>query len=313
MLTFGIVLLIIVCVILLLLTIASFYFYRVAIYRQPKTFLVDNPDLAQGSAPDLPVQDVPWVESQPFERIEMKSGDGLLLCGFYLPAPSPTTKTVIIAHGYSGSAKLNMGPFAQMYHEEFGYNVLMPDARGHGESEGNYIGFGWHERLDYLKWIHLLIQRLGEDCEIALHGVSMGAATVVMTGGEPLPPQVKCVISDCAYTSVMDILSYQGKRMYHLPPFPIIYTTSLVCKLRAGYSFSEASSLKQIMKTKLPVYFIHGEEDTFVPTDMAHRLYAACPTYKELTMVPQAGHGISFNVDPAAYARYVEQFLVKFI
>lgn len=308
----SIVFLIIVLVIVLL-TAASIYFYRLVIYRQPKTFLLNNPDLEQDGGTDLPVQDVPWVESQPFERIEMKSSDGLLLRGFYLPAPRPTTRTAIVAHGYSCSSKLNMGPFAQMYHEEFGYNVLMPDARGHGESEGNYIGFGWHERLDYLKWIHLMMQRVGEDCEIVLHGVSMGAATVLMTSGEVLPPQVKSVVADCAYTSANDILAYQGKRMYHLPAFPIIPATSLVCKLCAGYFFGEASTLKQIEKAQLPVLFIHGEEDTFVPTEMAGRLYAACPTPKELIMIPQAGHGISFNVDPAAYAGHVGQFLNKTI
>ncbi|GER90458.1 alpha/beta hydrolase [Dictyobacter vulcani] len=309
----SIVLLIIVLVIVLSLVAASLYFYRLVIYRQPKTFLLDNPDLKQDGGTDLPVQDVPWVESQPFECIEMKSVDGLLLRGFYLPAPTPTTKTVIVAHGYNCSSKLNMGPFAQMYHEELGYNVLMPDARGHGESEGNYIGFGWHERLDYLKWIHLLIQRVGEDCEIALHGVSMGAATVLMTSGESLPAHVKCVVADCAYTSANDILAYQGKRIYHLPAFPIIPATSLVCKLRAGYFFGEASTLKQVEKTQVPVLFIHGEEDTFVPTEMADRLHAACPTTKELILVPDAGHGISFNVDPAAYAGHVGKFLNKII
>ncbi|GCE24154.1 hypothetical protein KDK_79540 [Dictyobacter kobayashii] len=171
----GIVLLVIVVLVVLILVASSLYFYRVAVYRQPKAFLVDNPDLQQVLTSDLPIADVPWVEQQPFELVEMKSADGLLLRGFYLPAPQPTTKTVVLAHGYTGSAKLNMGPFAQMYHEQFGYNVLMPDARGHGESEGNYIGFGWHERLDYVKWIHLLVQRLGEDAQIVLHGISMGA------------------------------------------------------------------------------------------------------------------------------------------
>lgn len=304
---------VVIAVVVLVLVVSSLYFYRVAVYRQPKAFLVDNPDLQQVLTSGLPIADVPWVEQQPFERIEMKSWDGLLLRGFYLPAPQPTTKTVVLAHGYTGSSKLNMGPFAQVYHEQFGYNVLMPDARGHGESEGNYIGFGWHERLDYVKWIHLLMQRLGEDVQVVLHGISMGGATVLMTSGEPLPTQVKAVVADCAYTSAYDILAYQGKRMYHLPAFPFVTLTSLVCKLRSGFFFEEASALKQVQKTNLPVLFIHGEEDTFVPTSMVHQLYASCPGHKELFVVPDAGHGLAFNVDPAAYARRSEQFLSRFI
>ncbi|GHO88835.1 alpha/beta hydrolase [Dictyobacter formicarum] len=310
---FGIVVLVIVVLVVLVLVASSLYFYRVAVYRQPKAFLVDNPDLQQILTSDLPIADVPWVEQQPFECIEMKSWDGLLLRGFYLPAPQPTTKTVVLAHGYTGSAKLNMGPFAQMYHEQLGYNVLMPDARGHGESEGNYIGFGWHERLDYVKWIHLLMQRLGEDVQIVLHGISMGGATVLMTSGESLPEQVKAVVADCAYTSAYEILAYQGKRMYHLPACPFVTMTSLVCKLRSGFFFEEASALKQVQKTDLPILFIHGEEDTFVPTAMVHQLYAACPGYKEIFLVPEAGHGLAFNVDPDAYACRSEQFLSRFI
>ncbi|GLV55455.1 alpha/beta hydrolase [Dictyobacter sp. S3.2.2.5] len=310
---FGIVVLVIVVLVVLVLVASSLYFYRVGVYRQPKAFLIDNPDLQPIEASDLPIEDVAWVERQPFERIEMKSWDGLLLRAFYLPAPQATTKTVVLAHGYTGSSKLNMGPFAQMYHERFGYNVLMPDARGHGESEGNYIGFGWHERLDYVKWIHLLTQRLGEEIQVVLHGVSMGGATVLMTSGEPLPTQVKAVVADCAYTSAYDILAYQGKRMYHIPAFPFVDLTSLVCKLRSGFFFQEASALKQVQKTSLPILFIHGEEDTFVPTAMVHQLYAACPTYKELYVVPNAGHGLAYDTDPATYTRRCQQFLSRFI
>ncbi|GCE08228.1 alpha/beta hydrolase [Dictyobacter aurantiacus] len=310
---FGIVVMVIVVLVVLLLVASSLYFYRVGVYRQPKAFLIDNPDLQQIETSDLPIEDVAWVERQPFERIEMKSWDGLLLRAFYLPAPQPTTRTVVLAHGYTGSSKLNMGPFAQMYHEQFGYNVLMPDARGHGESEGNYIGFGWHERLDYVKWIHLLTQRLGEEIQVVLHGVSMGGATVLMTSGEPLPTQVKAVVADCAYTSAYDILAYQGKRMYHVPAFPFVALTSLVCKLRSGFFFQEASALKQVQQTRLPILFIHGAEDTFVPTAMVHQLHAACPTPKEMYVVPNAGHGLAYDTDPATYTNRCEQFLARFI
>nr|WP_218032255.1 alpha/beta hydrolase [Dictyobacter kobayashii] len=134
-----------------------------------------------------------------------------------------------------------------------------------------------------------------------------------MTSGEPLPMQVKAIIADCAYSSAFEILAYQGKRMYHLPAFPFVTLTSLVCKLRSGFFFEEASALKQVKKTTLPILFIHGEEDTFVPTAMVHHLYEACPTYKESFLVPDAGHGLAFTVDPDGYARHTEDFLARFV
>jgi fermentation-respiration switch protein FrsA (DUF1100 family) len=298
---------------LLILAAASLYFYRLAIARRPKEFLAESPDLATDQSTELATFDVSWLDHHPFETVEMKSHDGLLLRGYYLAAAVPTPKTALLAHGYNGSAKHDMGAFAKMYHEVFGYNVLMPDDRAHGESEGQFIGFGWLDRLDYVKWLHYLLQRVGDDAQIVLHGVSMGGATVLMTSGETLPEQVRCVVSDCAYTSVKDILSYQARRLYKLPPFPLIHTVSLVCKLRAGYFFGEASALEQVRKSKKPTLFIHGAEDTFVPTTMLSPLYEACGEYKEQWIVPKAGHGLAYSADVSGYRKKVGDFLQKWI
>lgn len=281
--------------------------YSRAIARRPKDFLYGNPDLVE-----LPPPDTSWEDAQPFEAIEIRADDGLRLRGYYLPAPTPTTRTVIVAHGYSGRA-LDMAAFARFYHERFGFNVLMPDARGHGASEGDYIGFGWHERKDYLRWIATLLDRQGPDAQIALHGVSMGGATVTMTSGEALPPQVKCVIEDCGYTSARDELGYQLRRLYRLPTFPFLDAASLICRVRAGYFFGEASALKQVARTCIPVFFIHGDADTFVPTAMVYRLHDACPTPKELLIVPGAGHGLAHYTDADTYECAVAAFLRRYI
>ena len=310
----AIVLLCILLFLVLLLTVASLYFYDVAIVRRPKEFLSNSPDLATDQSTELATFDTSWLDTHPFEDVEMKSHDGLLLHAYYLSAPVPTAKTALLAHGYNGSAKNDMGAFAKMYHEVFGYNVLMPDDRGHGASEGKCIGFGWLDRLDYLKWLHYLLQRVGTNAQIVLHGVSMGGATVLMTSGETLlPEQVKCIVSDCAYTSVQAILSYQARRLYKLPPFPLVNLVSLVCKIRAGYSFTEASALRQVRKTNKPILFIHGAEDTFVPVTMLEPLYEACHTYKEKFIVPKAGHGLAFSADVQGYRKNVGLFLQKFI
>lgn len=292
---------------------AGYHSYRVAVARSPKQFLIGNPDLTgTGDLTAANGQKTAWLSEQAVESIQIVSHDGLRLHGQYIPALEPSGRLAILAHGYTSRGE-HMASFARFYQQELGFGVLMPDARGHGASEGEYIGFGWADRLDYLRWIDHIVQRLGPSIEIVLHGISMGAATVLMASGEDLPPQVKAVVSDCAYSSVAAQLGYQMKRMYRLPSFPVLHATSLVTKLKAGYFFSEASALKQVSRAKVPILFIHGDADTFVPYSMVHQLYLACPTAKELYVVPGAGHGLAFRRDPERYIRTVERFVNRYL
>jgi len=290
------------------LAASGLYFYRVAIARNKKAILERSPDLDDFGA-HRSDEAAEWARRQPWEYVAVNSRDGLALHGYYLEADEPSDKTVILAHGYSGEAMSNMRSLAMFYREKLGYRVLMPDARGHGRSEGGYIGFGWPEREDYLGWIDYVVGRQGTDCRIVLHGVSMGGATVLMTSGERLPGQVKAVVSDCAYTSVAEILSYQLKRLYKLPAFPLVPVTSLVCRIRAGYSFYEASALRQVARAATPILFIHGDADTFVPFGMVRQLYDECASEKELLVVPGAGHGLAYSTDREGYEGAVRRFL----
>lgn len=306
----------VIVLLIIVVTVGSFYFYHVAIARASKDFLNESPDLQSSpeveQSKDTSKADQEWWDTQSFDRWEMNSDDGIQLKAYYLAAPEHSDKTVIIAHGYAGNAT-QMSGYARMYYERLGYNILLPDARGHGESEGDYIGFGWPERKDYLKWIQNVLKANGEDTQIILHGVSMGGATVMMTSGEDLPANVKAIVEDCGYTSVKDELTFQLKRMYHLPAFPIVNTTSMLTKIRAGYSFGEASALEQVKKSKTPTLFIHGDNDTFVPTEMVHTVYENSPVEKELYIVPNAGHGEAFRMDPVKYESVVSEFIGRFV
>ncbi|GAE36874.1 alpha/beta hydrolase [Halalkalibacter akibai] len=301
---------------IVILSGTSFYFYHKAIRSSSKPFLNEDPDLTKSKSASKFIKmetDDPktWFSRQNVNTVHILSNDGLILQGYLLEARRQTQHTVIIAHGYSGQAR-DMARYARFYYEKLGYNVLLPDARGHGASEGHYIGFGWHERKDYLSWINSVIERYGAQSKITLHGVSMGAATVLMTSGENLPKQVKAVVADCGYTSAKDVLTHQLKRMYHLPSFPLLQVTSLLTKLKAGYTFSEASALKQVKKASIPILFIHGEEDRFVPTSMVHQLYNAAKSKKELMLVPNATHGEAYVVNTNAYETKIRQFLHKY-
>jgi uncharacterized protein len=303
----------IIIVLLVAIVLASFYFYQVAIARSDKDFLNGNPDLEVSATTDISKdRHEEWWAGRTFLEWSLNSEDGLLLHAYYLGAEKPTNRTVIIAHGYSGQAG-NMASLAQMYSEKLGFNVLLPDARGHGRSEGGYIGFGWPERRDYVGWIQRVLDKNGEQSEIVLHGISMGGATVMMASGEELPGQVKAIIEDCGYTSVKEQLTYQLGRLYKLPSFPLLHSTSLLTKLRAGYSFSEASALKQIKRSEKPILFIHGDADLFVPFEMVKTLYNNGPAEKELLVVTGAGHGLARQTDPERYDETVACFLMKYM
>ena len=293
----------------------SFFFYELAIKRGPKDFLQNNADLeVSAQTMDLFLNGdwIDWVNAQPFEQLTLTARDGLKLSGYYLPATKPTDKLVILTHGYLGHAK-QMGLYGQHYYTDLGYNLFMPDARGHGKSEGNYYGFGWPDRLDLIDWTRALTEKLGPDTQIAYHGLSMGAATVLMASGEELPRQVKAIIADSPYASVYQLFEYQMNRMFHLPAFPLLDGTSLLTKIRAGYSFREASALHEVEKTNVPILYIHGESDTFVPTRLAKDLYQHTSSDAELFLVPNANHGESFALDGDGYKLEIDDFLGRYL
>lgn len=240
----------------------------------------------------------------------IKSDDGLNLVAKKVTHDKPSKKVAIVAHGYMGKSDY-MGQYAQLFYDE-GFDVLVPDNRAHGKSEGKYVGFGWLDRKDYVRWIDEVVKEYGTDVNIVLYGLSMGAATVMMTSGEDLPQQVKVIIEDCGYDSVRNELAFQLNDMFNLPYFPMIPLASSYTKLRAGYSFGEASAVKQLEKNKLPLLFIHGDKDDFVPTDMVYQVYRATKGPKELVIFEGAKHAESLKKHPEEYKKTVKNFLSKY-
>ncbi|MFD1739798.1 alpha/beta hydrolase [Bacillus salitolerans] len=290
---------------------AGNYFYSVAINRHHEPIsLHGGSEPASGEEAreeQAKLEElVKWTEGKQFDSAEVISEDGLKLSAIFLKNEHSNGKAVILAHGYKGNN--TQMPGITKYYYELGYNILKPDARGHGKSEGDYIGYGWHDRKDYQIWIDYLIDKKKAK-NIFLHGFSMGAATVLMTSGEELPIEVKGIISDSGYTSVHEELSHQLKYLYRLPAFPIMQVTSIVTTLRAGYSFTEASAIEQVKKNSLPLFIIHGDKDELVPTEMANELYEAAGENKEIWIVPGAGHTEGYTVAEAEYQARLKDFL----
>ncbi|WP_125703922.1 alpha/beta hydrolase [Lacticaseibacillus daqingensis] len=279
------------------------YFYQYAFVPAHKTFLSNHTSAAERSAQV-------WLKQVPQESWhEQAAGAALRLHAIYVPAAAKTTQTVVVAHGYMGSAKA-MAMKIKLFHDA-GYNVLAPDDRGHGQSQGDYVGYGWIDRLDYLKWLDQLIRRTGPTSQIALYGESMGGATVMYLSGEKLPKQVKTIIEDCGYTSIMDELSYQANSQFGLPRLPLVPLVALTATVKAGYNVFTASTIPALRRDRLPILFIHGTKDTFVPTSMAKRNYAATTAKKALWLVPGAGHAESLEKHPKAYRQRVTAWLTQ--
>lgn len=237
---------------------------------------------------------------------------GRQLHAMFASAAKPTDKTAVIVHGYTDNA-IRMLMIGYLYNNDLNYNILLPDLQDNGLSEGPAIQMGWKDRLDVLNWMNIANDIFGKHTQMVVHGISMGAATTMMVSGEAQQPFVKCFVEDCGYTSVWDEFSFQLKDMFGLPEFPLMYTTSWLCNAKYGWNFQEASSLEQVKKCSLPMFFIHGDADTYVPTRMVYPLYKAKSEPKELWIVPGATHAMSYKDYPQEYTERVKKFVGKYI
>ncbi|MDE7538342.1 alpha/beta hydrolase, partial [Streptococcus agalactiae] len=242
------------------------------------------------------------------QKIEM-TNQNIKQVAWYVPAAKKTHKTAVVVHGFANS-KENMKAYGWLFHK-LGYNVLMPDNIAHGESHGQLIGYGWNDRENIIKWTEMIVDK-NSSSQITLFGVSMGGATVMMASGEKLPSQVVNIIEDCGYSGVWDELKFQAKEMYGLPAFPLLYEVSTISKIRAGFSYGQASSVEQLKKNNLPALFIHGDKDNFVPTSMVYDNYKATAGKKELYIVKGAKHAKSFETEPEKYEKRISSFLKKY-
>lgn len=242
-----------------------------------------------------------WADTTEHTVVYTTSFDCLKLAAYQF-LNMGSDKWVIIVHGYQSEAKHVFQNGKEFY--ERGFNVLIVDCRGHGLSEGNYIGMGWHDRLDIVKWIEYILLR-SPSAKIVLYGVSMGAATVMMTTGEALPSHVVCAIEDCGYSNLYDVFADQIKKLYHLPPITVLAGVDCVMRRKAGYSIGDVDVVKQLRKSKTPTLFIHGQEDDFVPFTMVFENYNACVAPKEIITAARAGHGLS-QMKPYYYMKVFE-------
>lgn len=249
------------------------------------------------------------------EDLEIISEDSLRLKAWFVPSEKESKRFVICVHGHNCNGPDECSHLFPFYHTEMGFNYLLPDLRGHGRSDGNLIGFGAPDSKDIKLWTKYLVERFGDDIEIVLHGISMGAATCMLVNNTNPVPQVKAVVEDCGYTNAFDEVANTMKN-YKLKHSAKLFAsvTNIMCKKISKYDLKkDADPLGTMPNAKNPVMFIHGEEDTFVPFSMCQKLYDACPTEKEIFTVPGAVHAYSYYDAKDEYDRRVKAFLEKYI
>lgn len=285
------------------------YFYNLALNPYTSKDMVFA---SQDDGSELEVKsDVDWLlNNSDYTDTYITSFDNLKLHAYEIKNKHKTNKWAIIVHGYISEGSLSSSKAKHFY--DMGYNVLVPDLRAHGKSQGDYIGMGCHDRLDIIDWIKTIIKN-NPNSQIVLHGTSMGSATVLSTSGEDLPQNVKAIIADCGYTSAWDVFSYQLKLLFNLPPFPAMDLANMVTMVKAGYSLKEASPISQVAHSKTPILFIHGDKDDFVPYSMMDKLYNATSSQKEKLTIKGATHAKAELVNPKLYWSSVNNFLNKYV
>ncbi len=255
-----------------------------------------------------------WWNTQKLEPYTVVSHDGLKLAGNLLRADSPDSKKVaLVIHGHR-CVSGEMGFIARIYHNR-GYHVLMPDQRAHGRSEGQYIGFGYFESLDMMRWLDC-INGIFPDCTIVLHGISMGAATVMMMADNPaMPANVVCAVEDCGYTNASAAIEAEARKAVPKLFFcrAFIFMAGIINLFKAHYHFARCNSLRSVRRAKLPMLFIHGTADTVVPFRMLEPLYNAHPGPKRQLIVPDALHGVAYFSDTERYEKAVFDFIEEYM
>lgn len=243
----------------------------------------------------------------PFESADIISFDGLRLHADFLRGEPGTKVTMIFCHGYKSEAAFD---FAAMYdfYRSLGYNLVYLNMRAHGKSEGKYIGFGALDRFDVQMWTKKIAE-LFPDTSIFLHGMSTGAASILQSADLELDPAVCGIIADCGFSSTNEVFRNLVGGLYHLPATPFVDIFEAVNRMTAGYGFSDADSVRSMEKSRLPLAYICGDCDRYVPLDMAMRIYNACAQDKVLLIAKGAGHAASFMTENEKYRNLITEFI----
>lgn len=305
--------LIVICAVFLILLFTGAYVFLTACVRTKEFPWLDQEKLektAYGKYYKGIVYADGWLKAHTASDVYIESFDGLRLHGRWIPAENPKG-TILFAHGYRSTYLVDFSMVLDLYHDA-GLNILLPDQRAHGQSEGKIITFGIKESRDMLSWLEYHNREWGE-IPVLLSGMSMGASTMMYLADENLPANVKGFIVDCGFTTPKEILSCVFTSVTHLPAFLCMWSTGLCTRIFGGFGLKQKDSRVSLAKNQLPIVMIHGADDTFVPCKMTKEAYAVCGGPKQLLLVEGAEHGVSFLVAQQRYTQLIHDFVRQYI
>lgn len=247
-----------------------------------------------------------WLKARQPQPVCTVAEDGVNLHGLWIPANN-SCGTILMAHGYRSTMLLDFHLPFQLFHR-LGFDILVPQQRTHGKSGGKYITFGIKESSDMQCWIRFHNENLSQKPMI-LYGISMGASTMLYLADRILPANVRGIVADCPFTSPRDIITHVYRSVLHVPPVLSVWAAGVFARIFAGVSLRDCDTRISLAHSRLPVLLIHGSADTFVPSRMSQEAYNACSAKKDLLIVENADHGLSYLIDGVSYAAHVIDFL----
>lgn len=252
-----------------------------------------------------------WLASVKREKISLKTDDESILIARKIVIDEESDRWVVILHGYNGSMQ-DVYDIAMHYAKE-GYNILTPDLRASGESEGKFLGMGWNDRLDLINWIDVILKE-NPSAKVVVHGIDVGADAALMMTGEPLKNSIKAVVAEGAYPRAWDVVKKEYKARHpKLPAFPFLNMANPVMKVIAGYDLKEANAIKQVKNAEVPILLIQGEKDTYVTEDMAQKINQAIASTHELYQISSGTHGDCRYAEPENYYNKTFQFVNSYV
>lgn len=249
----------------------------------------------------FPVKDRPVF---PYQEIKLKTGNGLVIDAWYTKTDSSAKGTIILFHGITANKSFLLGEAYEFRY--WGYNVLMVDFRGHGNSEGNTTTIGQSESEE-VRLAYDFISQQGER-NIFLYGVSLGAVVVAKAVTEySLRPAG--VILDMPFASLQSYLENKARTL-GFPGQPFAFLTTFWIGLERGFNGYAHRSKQYMAGLSCPVLMQWGSRDQFILRPETEKVFKSVGSAeKELVVYEGAGHESFLGVDPVRWRVELENFL----